>query len=171
MNLLSAHPKATPQHRLGGYALDVVLIFSTCFIGWMIWSLVVWGQGLTPGKQILRMKVVSAQSGLPATWGHMAVRQFLIPVAFSLPFVFLSLMFQPYMFEFDRWGDPYSYENFLYGSMGSAFISVLSWGVALIDALWIFNKGQNRRVTDLFAKTDVLNTSASMTRSFGKFNP
>jgi len=171
MNLLSAHPKATPQHRLAGYALDVALIVSTCFIGWMIWSLVIWGQGLTPGKQILRMKVVSSQTGLPATWGHMAVRQFLIPVAFSLPFVFLSAALDPYMYSFDRWSGPYAFENILYGSMGGAFISVLSYAVSLTDALWIFNKGQNRRVTDLFAKTDVVNTSLTVTNSFGSINP
>lgn len=171
MNLLIDHPKATPQHRLGGYALDLVLLFSTCFIGWMIWSLVIWGQGLTPGKQILRMKVVSSLTGLPATWGHMAVRQFLIPVAFSIPFVFLSLAFDPYVFEFDRWGDPSTYNDYLYGSMGTAFVSALSWAVSLIDALWIFNKGQNRRVTDLFAKTDVVNTSVKSTNSFGPIIP
>jgi uncharacterized RDD family membrane protein YckC len=171
MNLLGVHPKATPQHRLGGFALDIALIFSTCFVGWMIWSLVIWGQGLTPGKQILKMKVVSSQTGLPATWGHMAIRQFLIPLAFGLPFFLLSFMFQPYMFDYELWADPYAYENLFYNSMGSMFVSILSWAVSLIDALWIFNAGKNRRVTDLIAKTDVVNTSAQLPNSYNALNP
>ena len=42
---------ATFQHRLGAYALDFALAICTCGIGWLIWSIVVWGQGQTPGKQ------------------------------------------------------------------------------------------------------------------------
>jgi hypothetical protein len=38
----------------------------------------------------------------------------------------------------------------------------LSLAVSLLDALWIFKGGQNRRIVDLWAKTDVLNTSATV---------
>jgi uncharacterized RDD family membrane protein YckC len=71
---------ASFQHRLGAYALDSVLAFFTAGIGWLIWSLVVWGQGQTPGKQILKIRVRSAETGSVATWGHMAVREFLVPL-------------------------------------------------------------------------------------------
>ena len=104
MNLLESHPKATPQHRLDGYALDVALAISTCLIGWIISSLVIWGQGLTPGKQISKMKVVSTHSGLPANWGHMAIRQFLIPMAMSLPFSILAAAFTADFYS-DDWSD------------------------------------------------------------------
>jgi len=43
-------PKASPQLRLAGFALDLVLRWVTMGIGWMIWSLIIWGQGQTPGK-------------------------------------------------------------------------------------------------------------------------
>ena len=71
---------ASFQHRLGAYALDVVLASFTFGIVWLIWSLVIWGQGQTPGKQILKIRVRSAQTGSVATWGHMAVREFLVPL-------------------------------------------------------------------------------------------
>jgi uncharacterized RDD family membrane protein YckC len=89
--------KATVQHRLGGYALEAVLATVTFGIGYMIWSLIVWGQGQTPGKQILRMRVYATGTQRPATWGHMAVRQLLIPmgvnVAVILPLGLISLLF------------------------------------------------------------------------------
>ena len=50
------HPRASVQHRLGGNVLDVALLFTsaiTLFLGWLIWSLVLWGQGQTPAKQVL----------------------------------------------------------------------------------------------------------------------
>jgi uncharacterized RDD family membrane protein YckC len=71
---------ATFQHRLGGIALDGALFFCTCGLGWMIWALVLWGQGQTPGKQILKMRTMNFTNDLPASWGHMAVREFLIPL-------------------------------------------------------------------------------------------
>jgi uncharacterized RDD family membrane protein YckC len=44
--------------RLAGYLLDGVLVFVTLFIGWLIWSIVVWGRGQSPGKQILGIRVL-----------------------------------------------------------------------------------------------------------------
>jgi hypothetical protein len=57
--------KATTQHRLGGWAVDLALNFVTFGIGWFIWSLVVWGQGQTPGKQLLKMRVYDKTTGKP----------------------------------------------------------------------------------------------------------
>ena len=71
---------ASFQHRLGAEALDTALMLVTLWIGWVIWSLIVWGEGQTPAKKILKIRVLSAQNNKPATWGHMAVRQLLIPL-------------------------------------------------------------------------------------------
>ena len=68
------------QHRLGAYALDAVLAFFTAGIGWLIWSLIVWGDGQTPAKKILKIRVRNAETGTVATWGHMAVRELLVPL-------------------------------------------------------------------------------------------
>jgi uncharacterized RDD family membrane protein YckC len=61
--------------RLGGYLLDVLLLIVTLFIGWIVWSLVVWGRSQTPGKQLLAMKVVKKDSGRRASYGTMALRE------------------------------------------------------------------------------------------------
>ena len=75
---------ATFQHRLGGIALDTALFFFTFGIGWTIWALVIWGEGQTPAKQILKMRTINFTNGRPASWGHMAIREFLIPLTVGI---------------------------------------------------------------------------------------
>lgn len=66
---------SSPGRRLGAFLLDTVLLFVTLFIGWAVWSLIVWGRGQTPGKQILNMRVVHSRDGACATWWRMAFRE------------------------------------------------------------------------------------------------
>jgi uncharacterized RDD family membrane protein YckC len=75
---------ATFQHRLGALALDAALMIVTLGIGWLIWALVVWGEGQTPAKKILKMRTINFTNGRPASWGHMAIREFLIPMTVSI---------------------------------------------------------------------------------------
>ena len=123
---------ATPQHRLGGFALDIGLAIVTFGIGWFIWSLVIWAEGLTPAKQILKMRVIASETGRKATWGHMAIREFCLPLAFSIALIPLNLI-----------------------SFGLA-----SWVWLGFDSFWIFKGGENRRLTDIMAKTYVVNEAA-----------
>ena len=138
--------KATAQHRLGGLAVDAALDFVTFGIGWFIWSMIVWGQGQTPGKQLLKMRVYDKTTSRPVKWGHMAIRQFLLPISFSivvLP-IAIALTLVPLM------------------EIQFVAIAILYLGLfvsALIDALWIFRGGKINRLVDVFAKTDVLNES------------
>jgi len=144
------HLRASVQHRLGGNVLDLALLFSsfiTLFIGWFIWSFVLWGQGQTPAKQILKMRVYSIDTGKPATWGHMAVRQFLIPIAFSclyIPF-FITAM-------------AVSVDSSDLATGGVTILaSVAVFALQLTDALWIFRGDDRQRLTDRWARTYVLN--------------
>ena len=73
-------PFATPLHRFGGAVLESVLAILTLGIGWLIWSVIVWGEGQTPGKKILKIRVRHFETGAVATWGHMAVRELLVPL-------------------------------------------------------------------------------------------
>jgi uncharacterized RDD family membrane protein YckC len=66
----------TAGRRLGQYALDALLAIVTLGIGYLIWSLFIWRRGETPAMQILRIKVVKLDTGVPATWGTMALREF-----------------------------------------------------------------------------------------------
>lgn len=61
--------------RLGGYLLEVVLVIVTLVLGWLIWSLIVWGQSTSPAKQLLKMKVLKKDTGLRASYGTMALRE------------------------------------------------------------------------------------------------
>jgi uncharacterized RDD family membrane protein YckC len=63
--------------RFGGYLLEGLLAVVTLFIGWFIWSLVVWAQGQTPAKQLLGMRVVRLDQRTCAGWGRMFLREFL----------------------------------------------------------------------------------------------
>ena len=67
-----------PWARLGAALLDMLLIIVTLFIGWAVWTLVVWSKGQTPGKQICGQRVVMKQTGQAARWGEMALRDFVI---------------------------------------------------------------------------------------------
>lgn len=62
--------------RLGGYVLDIVLVIVTLFIGYLVWALIVWGRGQTPGKQILGMRCVMFNDVRRASWGTMCLREF-----------------------------------------------------------------------------------------------
>jgi uncharacterized RDD family membrane protein YckC len=75
---------ASFQHRLGAIVLDATLIVLTLGIGWAIWSFIVWGQGQTPAKKILKLRTLDYTTGKPASWGHMGLREFLIPTTVSI---------------------------------------------------------------------------------------
>lgn len=63
--------------RLGAHLLDGVLMFCTLFFGWVIWSLLVYSKGQTPGKQLMGMRTVKLATGQRATFGTMFVREWI----------------------------------------------------------------------------------------------
>jgi uncharacterized RDD family membrane protein YckC len=71
-------PLSNPWARLGAALLDMLLIIVTLFIGWLVWTLIVWARGQTPGKQICGQRVVMKSTGRAASWGEMALRDFVI---------------------------------------------------------------------------------------------
>jgi len=138
-------PKATVQHRLGGKAVDLAMYAVTFGIGWLIWSLIVWGQGQTPGKQILKMRVYDKTTCKPAKWGQMAIRELLLPLSIGiaiLPFVVVFTAITPD-------------QNMQILAIGFVYIAGIT--VQLVDAFWILKGTERNRLVDKFAKTDVLN--------------
>ena len=70
---------SSPGRRFGAYLLDFVLVIVTLVIGYLIWTLAfTWGRGQTPAKSLLKMRVVNVADGRAATWGKMALRDFLL---------------------------------------------------------------------------------------------
>lgn len=126
---------ASFQHRLGALVLDAVLMGLTVGIGWLIWSLVIWGNGQTPAKQILKIRVYNAETGRVVTWGHMALREALLGWWFGLGIAtgLLGLV--------------------TFGIGGLAFIA---WFV--VEIVFYFTK-DSRTLRDLWAKTAVVNVA------------
>jgi len=123
---------ATFQHRLGAYALDAALGVLTLFIGWLIWSMILWGEGQTPAKKILGLRVYSSISKSKVTWGHMAVRELLIPLALVISLSILNLV--------------------SFGILGT--MGYIAW--AVLEIVWYFTKG-SQTLRDVVVKTLVVN--------------
>ena len=80
---------ASIGRRLGALSIDIVIGILTLYIGWLIWSFIIYGRGQTPGKQILGIYAASTDNPeQPFSWGNTALREFVYK--FLLFGVFLS---------------------------------------------------------------------------------
>ena len=71
--------------RLVAHILDSVLFVALFVVGYFAWAAWSWGKGQSPGKQLMRMRVVDARTGDDVTWGRMFVREFALEIVlFSL---------------------------------------------------------------------------------------
>jgi uncharacterized RDD family membrane protein YckC len=66
---------ASKGKRFGGLLLDAVLMVVTLFIGWVIWWIILWKQGQSPAKSILKMRVYKLSEGRAANVSEMAIRE------------------------------------------------------------------------------------------------
>ena len=143
----SKYRLATPGHRIGATAVDGGLMVVTVGIGWVIWNLITWNNGQTPGKSLLKIRVFNEPTGSPATWGQMCIRQFLIGNAISIP---CAIAYAVYMSR-------NSYN--VTWSMGLLFIIIcymLQITILIIDFVW-FLSGSHRRIIDYWSGTVVVN--------------
>ena len=60
---------ASVGRRIGGYFLDLLLFVVTLGIGYLVWALIVWKDGLTPAKQLLDMRCYRPADYRAANWG------------------------------------------------------------------------------------------------------
>lgn len=93
------------------------------------------------------MRVYSIDTGKPASWGHMAVRQLLIPLAFSC--VYIPFMIAALAVSVDS-------SELATGSV-AIFGSLAVFALQLTDALWILRGNDRQRLTDAWARTYVVN--------------
>jgi len=54
--------------------LDGLLAIVTLGIGWIIWSVILWQQGQSPAKSIMKMRVLKLDAGRAANMGDMVMR-------------------------------------------------------------------------------------------------
>ena len=140
-------PKASIQHRLGQLFLEYALFIVTLGIGYLVWFFIILGQGQTPGKQVLKLRVYDETTGAPAKWRQMFVREFglfaaLALIAYGLPIVMgvVSL-------------SDFASSGLLPLGIGDA----IYYSILLLDAFWIFRHESRKRLVDVLCKTDVLN--------------
>ncbi len=138
---------ASPGHRIGAIAVDAGLSFVTLGIGWFIWNLVTMAEGQTPAKKLLKIRVINVATGNPARWGHMFIRQALIPWAMT---IFYLVPY--YIWLFKGFGKPE-------GGGGIIALALCVWiwlTVSIIDFVWLFGP-HRRRLVDYWAGTMVIN--------------
>jgi uncharacterized RDD family membrane protein YckC len=66
---------ASVGRRIGAYFLAIPLLIVTLGIGYVVWGLIVWGQGQTPALQVLGMRCWRPETGRVAGWWWMALRE------------------------------------------------------------------------------------------------
>ena len=142
-------PLASQQHRLAATAVDGGLFWATCFIGWIVWTLILWSKGQTPGKYLLKIRVLNEPTGTPATWGQMAIRQQLIGLALAAPYLiaYLLSIFYP---------NTSGWFGILVGYLVTLAIYFLFLAVYIVDVVWAFGPTR-KRLVDYWAGTIVVN--------------
>jgi uncharacterized RDD family membrane protein YckC len=83
---------ASVGRRIGSYFLAPLLGFVTLGIGYLIWGAISWGKGQTPTQSVLGLQTYKLQTGTPATWGEMFVRE-ISYVVYGIPLVGLISFF------------------------------------------------------------------------------
>jgi uncharacterized RDD family membrane protein YckC len=92
---------------------------------------------------------MSEKSNKPATWGHMAIRNFLIPLTMIMPFLI------PYYV--------WIFKGFTSNASGIVLMLIclaIYIGIIIVDLIWLFGE-KRKRLIDYWAKTYVVNESNS----------
>lgn len=63
--------------RFWAAVLDGLLMLVTLFVGWLVWSVILYSQSTSPAKKILGLHIVDAKTGAPATMQQMLLREVL----------------------------------------------------------------------------------------------
>ena len=68
-------PPARPGPRVRALGLTVVLVVAGLGVGWLLWSVVEWRGGRTPGYRLTGLHVVRRSDGQPAGLARSALRE------------------------------------------------------------------------------------------------
>ena len=66
---------ASPGRRIGAFFLAIPLAIITLGIGYVVWGLIVWGNGQTPALQVLGMRCFRPETNRVAGFWWMALRE------------------------------------------------------------------------------------------------
>jgi len=68
---------ASHAQRAGAAMLELVLFGAGLGIGWLIWWVALWNQGVTPAKSVLKLRVRRVTDGSLPSWRRMAAHELL----------------------------------------------------------------------------------------------
>jgi uncharacterized RDD family membrane protein YckC len=68
-------PRSSRSRRFGALLLDLLLVATTMFVGWFVWSLRTWARGQTPAMSFLGMRCVRVETAKAANWPTMVLRE------------------------------------------------------------------------------------------------
>ena len=114
---------ASPWVRLGAYLLETILITVTLGIGWIVWALVISGNGQTPAKKIMDLTAIDKISLKPLSLGKMfwlqGVLGYFATIIVTITLGLLSLM--PFWDRhnqnlWDKFSSSYVVRNYLPGT-------------------------------------------------------
>jgi hypothetical protein len=123
----------SPTRRFTAWVLEIVLISGTAYIGWFIWSLIIWGKGQTPAQNLLRIISINETTGAPAKRPQMFIRFFLIFASYWIAYFAVS--------------------NLAYAFTSNSLL--LSAGILLVLAVHLFDisgivrRSDHRRLADV----------------------
>ena len=130
--------------RVAAYLLDILLFFATLIIGYVIWWLFTLSRGQTPGKQLVKIRVMRVD-GRPSDWSWTFIREFLVKfglftvIADMVLFGVASVLDDLWAF----WGRDLAY-TVLFG-LGS-----------ILDDIWAFWDKDRQTLHDKIMKTVVV---------------
>ena len=75
LNLPDGTQLASVGRRIGAFFLAIPLIIVTLGIGYVVWGLIVWGNGQTPALQVLGMRAWRPETNKVAGFWFMALRE------------------------------------------------------------------------------------------------
>jgi uncharacterized RDD family membrane protein YckC len=75
LNLPDGTQLASVGRRIGAFFLAIPLFVVTLGIGYVVWGLIVWGNGQTPALQVLGMRVWRPETNRVAGFWFMALRE------------------------------------------------------------------------------------------------
>jgi uncharacterized RDD family membrane protein YckC len=79
---------ANPGRRIGAFFLAIPLIIVTLGVGYVVWGLIVWGNGQTPTLQVLGMRCFRPETNRVAGFWWMALRETIGRLADSILGIF-----------------------------------------------------------------------------------
>lgn len=64
--------------RLLAVFVDAGLAIVTLGVGYIIWSFLIYGQGTTPGKKLLGMRIIKSDTNQASSWGYTFLREWIV---------------------------------------------------------------------------------------------